>query len=460
VALQPTQRWERRRRLKAEVEEAVLRVGCPLEAIQQASAPAAEALLHLSTADRERIRTVPELCIPSERTIIQCKRALATHKATETGTFGTGAYITDPICFVSGLCLQSPFLAVGGDTGDGLTKLGVTYLLDGQQRFAALLVFRGKDNYEDLASLLQPGFTPFTGLTQSQHCASIFDVLQHCIDVMKAYLNGDWPFINTVLGLKNASATHPCPICRISSSNLLGTAQYRQPKDTHSRHRNRDQLLMIDSERIVPTPLHLFLGLGNRIILEAFSELFGRELVEDALKSVTTIHSAGCGGMSDLFDLNGPEIRKWLKHGSSEVLCSEADKSRSLTAEQKATHSILTRWLQQLHDHLLHKSEWTVDQIEQWRAAVTDIQQHWSAETGGNPFPKLHMLRHSLEFAERHRILGCVSEAQIESYHYQFKVLFNHNHRNMSHDEPVRLRRCLADTSLKAVQPLVILNPR
>jgi hypothetical protein len=353
--------------------------------------------------------------------------------------------------------LQSPFLAVGGDAGGGLTKLGVTYLLDGQQRFAALLVFRGKDHYEDLASLLQPGFTPFKG--QSQHCKSIFDVLQYFIDVMKAFLNGDWLFINTVLGLKNASATHPCPICKISSSNLLGTAQYRQPKDNHSRHRNRDQLLSIDSERIVPTPLHLFLGLGNRIILEAFSELFGKELVEEALKSITTIHTDGCGGKSDLFDLNGPEICKWLKHGCSAALRTEADKSQHLTAEQKATHSILTRWLQQLHDHLLHKREWTVQQIEQWRAAVTDIQQHWCGETGGRPFPKLHMLRHALEFAERHRILGCVSEAQIESYHYQFKILFNHNHRNMTPDELERLRRCLADTSLHAVQPLVLPNP-
>ena len=65
------------------------------------------------------------------------------------------------------------------------------------------------------------------------------------------------------------------------------------------------------------------------------------------------------------------------------------------------------------------------------------------------------MLRHSLEFAERYRFLGRASEAQIESYHYQFKTLFNQNHLNMAHNEPERLRRCLADTTLHAVQPLV-----
>ena len=66
------------------------------------------------------------------------------------------------------------------------------------------------------------------------------------------------------------------------------------------------------------------------------------------------------------------------------------------------------------------------------------------------------MLRHSLEFAERHRILGRASEAQIESYHYQYKKLFNEQHLNMANNEAERLRRCLADTTLRAVQPILI----
>ena len=65
------------------------------------------------------------------------------------------------------------------------------------------------------------------------------------------------------------------------------------------------------------------------------------------------------------------------------------------------------------------------------------------------------MLRHSLEFAERHRFLGRASEAQIESYHYQFKRLFHQQHLNMAPNEAERLRRCLADASLRAVQPIL-----
>ena len=96
-----------------------------------------------------------------------------------------------------------------------------------------------------------------------------------------------------------------------------------------------------------------------------------------------------------------------------------------------------------------------MEEIEAWRAAVDDIQQHWSAETGQAAFPKLHMLKHSLEFAERHHFLGRASEAQIESYHRTFKELYNQHHVNMAHNEPERQRRTLVDTNLRAVQPFL-----
>ncbi len=173
------------------------------------------------------------------------------------------------------------------------------------------------------------------------------------------------------------------------------------------------------------------------------------------LQQATTIHSAGGGGRSDLHDINGPEIGKWIKQKCSAALLAAAANAGGVDAAAKATHSILSRWLQQLHDHLLHKREWTAKEIEERSAAVDDIQQHWRAETSQAAFPQLHMLRHSLQFAERNCILGRASEAQIESYHYQYKQIFNEQHRNMAHDEPERLRRCLVDTSLRSVQPFI-----
>jgi hypothetical protein len=205
----------------------------------------------------------------------------------------------------------------------------------------------------------------------------------------------------------------------------------------------------------VPTPLHLFLGISNRIILDAFNELLGKEHVEETLKRVTTIHSAGCGGKSDLYDLNGPEIRKWIKQGCSTTLLAAAAAAGDVAAAIRASHSILARWLKELHDHLLHKGEWTAQQLTDWRAAVDDIHQHWCAETSQAAFPKLHMLHHSIEFAERHHFLGRASEAQIESFHASFNALFHKQHRNMSGNTGERLRRSLADAALRAVQPLL-----
>ena len=429
------------------------RIGVPLEAITPPSTPSPADLIHLPTSIREQIRTVRGLHIPSEKLMIQCKQLLATTHATETGTFANGAYITDPVRYVSVLGAQSSLLVVGGDTGDGLTKLGVTYLQGQTQQFAAVLVYRGSDDYDDLHTLTQPALTPFTG--DSAAFSHIFAVLQHLIDTRTAFLNGDWPFINAILGLMSPSATHPCPICIISHKSFLSSSRYRTPADRHSLHAAHSPLLTIPPERIVPTPLHLFLGISNRIILDAFSELLGKELVEQSLQRVTTIHSAGSGGRSDLFQLDGPEIRKWIKHKRSAILLAAAVDAGEVDAAARATHSILSRWLDNLHDHLLHKGEWTAQQLEDWRAAVDDIHQHWCAETSQAAFPKLHMLRHSLEFAERHRFLGRASEAQIESYHYQFKRLFHQQHLNKAHDEAERQSRSLADASLRAVQPFV-----
>lgn len=441
-------------------------IGVPLDAIHSPAAPSPADVLHLSTAERERVRTIPSLHIPAERTIIKCKKKLAVTHATETGSFAG-----DPLALVSVLCAQSSFLAVGGDAGDGITKLGVTYgrpgpvsfrkLPNGKvkkrhsstQHFAPLLVHKGSDKYDD-HPLTASGFTPFTG--DSTAFPHIFAVLQHLIDTRAAFLNGDWPFINAVLGLMAPSATHPCPICIVSHNNYLHSSRYRTERDRQSLHPDQPALLKINPERIVPTPLHLFLGISNRIILEVFSELLGKEVVEETLKQVTTIHSAGSGGKSDLYDLNGPEIRKWLKKDCCSTLLAAAARNGSLAAATRATFSILRRWLQQLHDHLLHKDDWEPDDIEAWRAAVDDIWQNWRAETHQDAFPKLHMLKHSLEFAERHRFLGRASEAQIESFHYEFKRLYHEHHLNMAHNEPERLRRCLADATLLAVQPILL----
>jgi hypothetical protein len=394
--------------------------------------------------------------------MINCKKQLASTHATETGTFVGGAYMTDPLAYVSVLCAQSSFLAVGGDCGGGHTKLGVTYSIPTPTRdspakttqyFACLLLYEGGDSWLELQDCRAEGLTPFVG--ESAAFPHIWAVLQHLIDTRGALLNGDWCFLNAVLGLMAPSATHPCPICIVSHNSFLSSSRYRTPTDKHSRAAGQQPLLSTPPERIVPTPLHLFLGISNRIILDAFSELLGQERVETALKSITTVHSAGCSGAADLHDLNGPEISKWIKRECSANVLADAASSAALPAATSASHSILSRWLQQLHHCLLHSNDWTAADIDAWRSVVSDIHQHWCAETSQNAFPKLHMLHHSVDFAERHRFLGRASEAQIESFHASFNTLFHRQHLNKGSDTTERLRCCLADASLRAVQPFL-----
>jgi hypothetical protein len=319
------------------------------------------------------------------------------------------------------------------------------------QHFAALLVYEGGDSWLELQDCRAEGLTPFTG--DSATFPHIWAVLQHLIDSKGAFLNGDWPVINAVLGLMSPSATHPCPICIVSHKSFLSSARYRTPADKHSIHPDQSALLTILPERIVPTPLHLFLGISNRIILDAFSELLGKERVETALKGITTVHSAGCSGAADLHDLNGPEISKWIKKECSASVLAAATASSALPAATTASHSILQRWLKQLHHCLLRSDDWTAADIDAWRSVVSDIHQHWCAETSQAAFPKLH---HSVDFAERHRFLGRASEAQIESFHAHFNALFHKQHRNQAGDATERLRRSLADATLRAVQPFVL----
>jgi hypothetical protein len=458
--LRPTQRWERRKRARQVLQQ----LGVPLQALHPPSTPSPAELIHLPTSVREQIRSVPSLHIPCEQTMIQCKQQLSHSHATETGTFAGGSFITDPLRFVSVLCAQSSFLAVGGDAGGGRCVLGVTYSIPTPteakpekttQYFACLLVYEGGDSWLELQDCRAEGLTAFVG--DSAAFPHIWAVLQHLIDTRSAFLNGDWCFINAVLGLMAPAATHPCPICIVSHKSFTKTARYRTPADKHSLDRTHSPLLTIPPERIVPTPLHLFLGISNRIILDVYKELFGEAVVLEAVERVKTVHTAGCGGLSDLYDLNGPEISKWVKKECSQSILAAADAASSVPAPTRASHSVFSHWLTQLHASLLHSGDWSPADIDVWRSVVSDIHQHWCAETSQAAFPKLHMLHHTVDFAERYRFLGRASEAQIESTHATFNTLFHKQHRNQSSNTAERLRRSLADATLRAVQPFI--NP-
>ena len=436
-------------------------LGVPLGALV-ASRPTPHHMLPLSTSVRKKLRAVAGVHIPGEKRMAELKRRLAETAGTATATFRLtvgrsecfGAFVTDPLRLVRLATKGSSFLAIGGDTGGGQTKLGVTYQRPRRnqttQAFLPLLVIDAKDGRETFLALRTPNCSPFTG--DSAHHAHIFTVLQQLIDEhVRSFINGDWPFISALIGHKGHASNYPCPVCIVSKENLLAVCDYRQPFHTHALH--VDEFIKIASDRIVPTPLHLYLGLNNRIITIALKRYFDEATLLQLVAECKTKHSAGCGGLSDLHSLNGPEITRFIKKRDADEFLQLAQKQRRLLREETAQLNRLHNWMARLHEFLLHDKEWDSIGLFRFRALVTEIHHHWEATTGIAPFPQLHMLRHALEFSERHRFLGRFSEAPIESHHAKFNALYHTQHRNTSDKPEERLRRCLADAVLALAGP-------
>jgi hypothetical protein len=417
-------------------------------------------MLHIATSDREKFRTIEGVDVPSEKLFRKMKMELSRTHATETEVFRgklNGAYITDPLRFARLISTGSPFLAIGGDAGGGTTKLGVTYIdKKGATKFAALVVWPSPDTHDELKALFilrgLASVTRFVG--ESAPYESIWDILQKLIDDRpnSSYLSGDWPFISAVIGHQGHSASFPCPICTVPLRKLQSmNFPYRTEGTKLSMIEGTNNVLLrIKPEFIIPTPLHIFLGLGNRIVGEALAKVWGTTAVGTSAGSVLTKHTRGCGGLSDLNDFNGPELCKYIEKDRAATLLLPHTSS-----EKKRAHDRLVKWLNQLKATLLHKNEWTRKDIDQWAGVVKDMQDNWEDLTGQKPFPQLHMLGHTVEFAERFRFLGRVSESATESYHASYNNRYHNHHMCSASNEPRRHRRSLADLVLNAIQPIV-----
>jgi hypothetical protein len=444
----------------------------PLSALQPSAIPPIH-LIHLPTSTRRQIRTIPTIKISSEKKIAAFKVLLANDFGTRTASFETeeivGAYLTDPLKFLSLVSLHSPFICIGGDAGGGVTKLGVTYLDENKkQKFAAVFVYADTDHYDAIMKTTKPGLSPFTG--DSVDCRHIFHVFQTLIEQRQTrqslvFLNGDWVFLNVVLGLMGPSANYPCPICVVHRKRLLSIAEPRSAANRfdarqgqYTIHPGHKPLITISPDSIVPIPLHLLLGIGNKIILHYLKNLFGSARMELLLTPIKTFHTPGKGGLADLnmYGLNGPEITRFLRKLAPLDLFDDMPLDIDTTSSE-----ILLEWLKKLHDCLLQKAEWKPNDLDDFQQLVHNMWDNWERTSTLRPFPKLHMLRHAYEFAERHKFLGLASESKIESYHHIHADKQHNHHMNLGRKEAEKQRRSLADTTLIAVQPIfrAVSNP-
>jgi len=221
--------------------------------------------------------------------------------------------------------------------------------MDNTLQFIPLYIINGKDDL----NILQPlrgDYNPFIG--ESSHLSDIWSLLQHFIDNSSSsqpcFINGDWKFLNTVLGLQAPTSTYPCPVCIVSIDDFSSIDRFRDrlPSDKHSRNPDSPiPLLTVPVDRIVPLPLHLFLGIGNRVLNKILSNSslinHNNNSLSSSVSSIKTNHTRGCTGLSDLYDMNGPELSRFFdKFIPDNIVNNLIESSGIRTREKKSTDNI------------------------------------------------------------------------------------------------------------------------
>jgi len=207
--------------------------------------------------------------------------------------------------------------------------------------------------------------------------------------------------------------------------------------------------------------------LANLIILEVYPSIVGEDTVRQRVAAVKGRSVGLILGASSVFDLTGPELSRWVKGHHDDILAQHADtllrpstRVRFLCDGQQilpqslpmttpaARIRIMGNWLHQLHQLLLHRRDWTPADIDAIQTLQCDIWRRWQTVTQRAATPKFHMLLHTVAFARRFKVLGLLSEAQIEASHAPFNYAFNHTHRNSAQNDAERLRRSHVDVIL------------
>jgi hypothetical protein len=432
-------RWERRIRAKRALEQ----IGIPASEVQD-DVPAAQ-IVTLSTAERRRFRrAASDVHLPCEQSCIKTKLIAAASFATETRVMlfpgQVVAHLTDPIKFVNIIAQQSSYISIGVDTGNSTTKIGVGYEYEDTTRYAALMITSGKDNYSDMKALKNMDMHYIGESARYKH---IFEVLQHIINDervnRKVYLHADWNGLNAILGLKSAVSLNPCPICLVRKSelNTLKMPPLRHYKRNGAHAQKDEALLDVRPDRIVPLPLHIYLGLCNKII--------GKVAAGGNTGPIKTHTLNASSGRSRLHDLTGPEVSRYIK----KKLLS------FVTPPDGIDLDILQYWMEQLHMNLLHKKRWEHEQENEFSSFVDQFLINWEAATNTRVTPKCHMLTHCRAFVAAHHHLARYGEAQMESYHATFRYTEQHNHGNQGNNTAERLRRTLADKAMLAAAPFL-----
>lgn len=437
------------------------------------------------------------LQLPAYSTIALARSKAAEEDGTATASFEWGgaayAFVTDPIRFfnrhIADRSSCTPGFVVGVDRGDGITKIGVTYFVNDIASFVPLAVSTGDDGWTGLSPFADRSLAALTG--ESELYRTVIGAMQWLIEAWQAWFNGDWNAINALIGLASPAATHGCFVClatrkQMQQPTLVAPMRVRRVvlsdaadaastgADARRNHSQmRPPLLLADPDRIVPAPLHAWLGFANLVVGEVYDGLCGADWMQQQRAAV---RGAAPEGRQATFALNGPALQAWIDQRRDDAVATRAPEWLRLLqtmsvrfngerfpvaapppsavppAERVAR---LAGWLRALQHHLLHKQLWRPADLAAFQQIIGEIYALWY-DTAARPLiPKHHMLLHCAAFAEQHRLLGRLSEAALESSHATFKRAWEHAHRNMLPQPAERLRRSLVSVLLPHLKPKV-----
>lgn len=471
--------------------------GVPCHVIHSPShtSPSHTLAYHPSRSCRNKIRKSLKGMIQSERKCIRHKLHLAATSDTETAYVINNniiyVYLTDPIKFIQTNIIQpyqgenkDRYMIIGGDKGGDTTKLGITYPHPcGVNKFACLVAYTGKDDYDGMNQLMNSDIKFKGESAKYEHIFEVFNNLsKHCDGLYreKIYINGDWNFINGILGLKApGSSIHPCFICNVQmnktrnniviTNNNHITFEYRSMDELIHHgydhyHRFDSQcydgvinipLLQYPLQYIIPLPLHVLLGLVNNFI-QAMKKIcikhhHGAEY-DDIIASIKT--TSVTIGASGFHTLNGNEIKNLL---TIKYACKQQiiDLLEEKSEEYKIDHDridTMFEWSNVLYDYLLsHKHNDTVRATFFKQYILNTIWPKWYEVTQRKQTPKCHLLYHTAEFIQQLGTIGKYSESTLESFHYTYNEWLS-KHKNCGKRQAEKMRRALADAVLHCVK--------
>lgn len=471
-------------------------VKCPLSALSKHMSslhhqPELTLSYLLTAAQRKNIRPVLPAVIPSEHTLTKLKYTAADAFGTRTASVKVDgihyAYVTDPLKLMRHCLLYSAakmdneerMMIIGGDKGRGTTKLGITYINPFHcLQYLPLLVYDGEDDNEGLN---MSGHVPFQFTGESQQYTDIWDILNDIAHHYpgyrhRVYLGGDWNFLNSVMGIKAPSNSHyPCMMCKIDKSTMgpnafLQHPPFQQRTISESCVDGRDYsshmlsmiprngvvdvpLLKIDTDRIIPLPLHVLLGLVN-VFIECIKSLCMKSTPAPLSSFHTILHSikttSPSSGASSIYALNGNEVKYLLqeKYKCQQKFIDLLDTKSTEYSSDRDRIMTMFDWMKVLYDYLLPKATRTEAERAWIQKYVTDdIYGKWQHITQRPPTPKCHMLFHCVEYIVHHGSVGRFAESALESFHHTFSCRTS-KHTNMGSDTQEKLRRALADCIL------------